>query len=320
MGVAACYHQAMAPGHEQSLTTGQPTWLARRIGRSVFGARRLSPAVAARWIAGPIARYRAARPFRVKTIDGVILDALYLPPAPRRTAHWSRRTRRARLPVIMTHGWFENKEVHLRAAGRLTRMGHPVLLYDSRAHGRSSGQRVTFGLEEQRDALAMIDYARSQGLTDGPVITAGHSMGAATLLMQAVEDRRVAGVIASSPFADLRSAIDGFRTRRLRLLPTDRWMGGLEQAAVELGLDLDALNVVDAAGRLRVPVMLMAGGRDTLLVRSEHADRVARAIRPDLLHWFCAPRARHFNITQPNWPGALGAMMRFARHVQRTLR
>jgi pimeloyl-ACP methyl ester carboxylesterase len=303
----------------QSLRAAEPTWLARRIGRAVFGPRRVSPAAAARWIGGPIARYRGARPVRVNTTDGITIDALYLPPATHR--HAGRRghcQRRGKLPIVMTHGWFETKEVHLRAAGRLARMGHPVLLYDSRGHGRSTGREVTFGLREQLDVRAMVDHAQQHGLSEGPIIAAGHSMGAATMLMYAAGDQRVAGVIASSPFADLRSAIDGFRTRRLGLLPTDRWMGGLELAAGELDLDLDALCTVEAAGRLEVPVLVMAGGRDTLLVRRDHADRVARVIRPDLLHWFCAARARHFNITQPNWPGSLPAMARFLRHVRAT--
>lgn len=275
----------------------------------MFGPCQHSPLRIARWWHRSLAERGRAEPFKVQVADTVALDGLRIP---------GERTEddRPRLPIVMTHGWMEVKEMHLPAARQLAALGHDVLLYDHRAHGRSGGRRCTFGHHEREDLTGLIDHAQKVGWVDERVVTAGHSMGAATVLLHAASDARVAGVIASSPFATLRRAIDSFRRNRLGGLPLRGAIRGVEWAGRQLGVDLDRVSVLEACANLRVPVLVLIGKRDTLLKPADHARPVAEAIPEHLRHVYEAPKARHYNVTQKVWPGLVPTLERFMKQVE----
>ena len=62
-------------------------------------------------------------------------------------------------------------------------MGHNLLLVDERAHGRSEGRTITFGIQERWDADSWVRYAVERFGADTEIILYGISMGAATVLM-----------------------------------------------------------------------------------------------------------------------------------------
>jgi len=83
------------------------------------------------------------------------------------------------------------------------KMGFNALVVDQRAHGRSGGTTITFGIKERQDCLCWIQYANTRFGTDTPIILSGLSMGAATVLM-ATElklPENVACIIADSPYS-----------------------------------------------------------------------------------------------------------------------
>ena len=77
-------------------------------------------------------------------------------------------------------------------------MGHNLLLIDERAHGRSEGRTITFGIQERWDADSWVRYAVERFGADTEIILYGVSMGAATVLMAAGLDlpENVKGIIA----------------------------------------------------------------------------------------------------------------------------
>ncbi|MGG3924305.1 alpha/beta fold hydrolase, partial [Geobacillus thermodenitrificans] len=91
----------------------------------------------------------------------------------------------------------------LLLAKRLAAEGYRVILFDFRASGESDGEMITIGVKEKEDLLGVIDYAKQHYRE--PVALYGISMGAATSILAAAEDRDVRGVIADSPFSDLES-------------------------------------------------------------------------------------------------------------------
>lgn len=62
-------------------------------------------------------------------------------------------------------------------------MHHNVLLVDQRAHGKSGGTTITFGIKERYDCLSWIQYANQRFGKDTPIFLSGVSMGASTVLM-----------------------------------------------------------------------------------------------------------------------------------------
>src|SRR5580698_7382928 len=65
---------------------------------------------------------------------------------------WFLPADRPRAVVVLMHGVRANRLQMLDRARFLHRAGYAVLLYDSRAHGESTGRAITFGYLESRDA------------------------------------------------------------------------------------------------------------------------------------------------------------------------
>lgn len=81
--------------------------------------------------------------------------------------------------------------------------GHNTLIVDHRAHGKSEGKVITFGIKESRDCVSWAEYARERFGDNVPVILAGISMGAASVLMASGHELpdNVKGIIADCPFS-----------------------------------------------------------------------------------------------------------------------
>ena len=81
-------------------------------------------------------------------------------------------------------------------------LGWNVLLIDQRAHGKSEGSTITFGVKEKYDAVDWADYARERK-KGAPVFLVGISMGGATVLMASAmaEERGIKGIAADCPYS-----------------------------------------------------------------------------------------------------------------------
>ena len=56
-------------------------------------------------------------------------------------------------------------------------LGHNILLVDQRAHGKSQGKTITYGILERKDLLRWVHYATDRFGTDIPILLYGISMG-----------------------------------------------------------------------------------------------------------------------------------------------
>ena len=65
------------------------------------------------------------------------------------------------------------------------KLGYNVIAVDQRAHGKSQGHVISFGIRERRDVLSWIEYANARFGENIPIILSGVSMGAATVVMAA---------------------------------------------------------------------------------------------------------------------------------------
>lgn len=82
-------------------------------------------------------------------------------------------------------------------------MGFDVLIVDARAHGKSEGKYVGFGVLDRFDLLEWIKYAKSRFGEDKKILLHGTSMGATTVLMASGFDEvqsKVNGIIADCAF------------------------------------------------------------------------------------------------------------------------
>lgn len=109
--------------------------------------------------------------------------------------------------LIFAHGYRQNRLngnlETLSLVQTLSKEGFTILLFDFRNAGESEGDVTSIGYYEKQDLLGAVDFA-SQQHPQHTIGIIGFSMGAATAILAAAEDARIAAVVAESPFHDLR--------------------------------------------------------------------------------------------------------------------
>jgi hypothetical protein len=191
----------------------------------------------------------------VVTRDGVHVAGWYIPAANGIGPHGP--------TIVIVPGWKSHKSEVLKYA-RPFHDAYDLLLVDLRHGGRSDRALTTWGLDEQLDVRAMIDWLER---TKGPswLGAMGNSMGAATALTEAVGDPRVRALILDSMHASLVTSItDGIEAENhLPGMPTG-WTA-VAAASLMVGADLTS---VDPAGKIGLlgdrPILLIHGMKDVL--------------------------------------------------------
>lgn len=108
--------------------------------------------------------------------------------------------------IIIAHGYGKNRMQEdvpgLNVAQGLVQAGYHVLMFDFRASGESEGNLVSVGQYEQLDLLGAVDWVKAN--QPGKIGVLGYSMGGSTALLAAAEEPSISGVIADSPFNNLK--------------------------------------------------------------------------------------------------------------------
>lgn len=191
---------------------------------------------------------------------------------------------------ICFHGYRSTWKTDFSGGSDLShQMGHNLLLIDQRAHGKSQGSTITFGLLERLDLVQWVNYITERLGADTPIFLYGISMGGATVLMAPQEQlpANVRGIISDCPYTNALEIICHVGKEK----PVPHWL--IKPFAVLGALLFGRFNltVTDARKELnkaKIPVLIIHGEADTL-VPPEMSDLVS-----------CNPRF----ITRHTFPGA----------------
>lgn len=186
--------------------------------------------------------------------------------------------------VILVHGLggCRRTPTILLAAGMLHRNSFNTLLIDLRDQGDSQIEdgRYAGGTEEYLDVLGAWDWlVNNQGIAPERIGLYGTSLGAATALIAAGEEPRVAAVWEDSSYADLHVAVQAELDRNgypTFLADSAAWIGKLIA-----GDDLGAFSPLKAVEKLNGrPLYVTHGGADARL-SVQYADALAQAASTD---------------------------------------
>ena len=185
----------------------------------------------------------------VVTTDGVPIAGWYVPAA--RPGNPSAPT------IVLIHGWGANKSEALKYAVPFHDR-FAVVAVDLRNGGRSGKDETTWGLREQLDLRAILDWLER---TKHPshIVVLGNSMGGGTAIIEAATDPRVEAVILDSTHAHVADPL----ARRL-LVEEDQPVSVPGTPAILAGAWLrTGLNFTDADPVKFVPAM---GQRPVLII------------------------------------------------------
>ncbi len=209
---------------------------------------------------------------------GLAFEDLRFPTAGGKTLHgwWIPADVPAGAPsLVLMHGWSRNVGRMLPFLARLHAMGFNLLAVDARCHGESDPDGHANMLKFSEDIRAAVDHLREGGMGDPERIgVLGLSVGGAAALHAAAHDPRIRAVITVGALAH-----PGDLTRydlRRRGVPGPLASLVLAYVQSQVGVPLDEIAPERHVGRIRVPVLLVHGGRDEV-VPPEHARRLAAA-------------------------------------------
>jgi pimeloyl-ACP methyl ester carboxylesterase len=173
--------------------------------------------------------------------------------------------------VFLLHGGGDNKSSFYDLGDRLFAEGFSVVVLDSRGHGESTGDTLTYGAFEANDLVNVRTTLFGRGSIPEHVSVLGYSYGAATALMWAARDPRVAVVVAVAPFSSLYDVAPHYAGG----MPAPIVRGAAWWAGKLGGFDPSDSPEARAA-RVNAPTLVIHGGSDANIPPDESRAIAAR--------------------------------------------
>lgn len=188
----------------------------------------------------------------IESDDGLKLHGLWVPADD------------ARGTVILAHGYRSTMLVDFGIAFAFYHSrGMNLLIPEQRAHGKSQGRFITFGVKESADMFRWIEF-HNANYGECPVVLHGLSMGASTVLFLADKDlpANVKGIIADCGFTSARDILSSVYTNvtHLPAVPSI-WVTDL-LARIFAGFSLGQCDTRKTLARSQLPVIMVHGKED----------------------------------------------------------
>jgi len=187
--------------------------------------------------------------------------------------------------IFYLHGVGDNKISGLRLAEVFHSRRFNVMMYDSRAHGKSEGRYCTYGYYEKFDVSDAIDVlAEREKFPLGNIGLFGTSMGAAVAVQAAAIEPRIRAVVAEGCFTNLRTITVDYQKRIL-------WMPWhfLRNVAMKRSEHIAHFRHRDVSpllslSSIHVPVLFIHGKKDARIKYQYSEELYANAHEPKELY------------------------------------
>ena len=176
--------------------------------------------------------------------------------------------------LLLAHGWGASYGTVLQLAEPLAELGHDVLLFDVRGHGRNRATDFVTIRDFRDDVVAVLRYA-AERFPHRKLVLVGHSLGGAAGVVAAADGAPLDGlVLIASPSSVLMVTaeylIDHGMPGNLmvRLFRPFWWR--------RIGGTFGPFTPSERIGELDLPILMIQPEHDHR-VRRDHADRLAAA-------------------------------------------
>jgi len=180
--------------------------------------------------------------------------------------------------ILLMHGFRASRLHMLERARFLSSAGYAVLLFDFQAHGESTGDTITTGYLESRDARAALEFLRANAAGEKMGIV-GVSMGGAAALLSE-PPLRAEAIVLEMVYPTIEQAI----SNRLAL-KLGGWASVLTplltaQLKLRGGISANQLHPIARAGWVTAPKLFIAGSEDRHTTLDESKELFAAAAEP----------------------------------------
>lgn len=221
-----------------------------------------------------------AEAVEIVTADGLTLHGWFVP---------SRR-QPARFTVIVFNGNGGNRSYRAPLAAALQAHDIAVLLFDYRGYGGNPGTPTEEGLAA--DARAALAYVRRRPDVDASrLVYFGESLGSAVAVTLAA-DHPPAALVLRSPFTSMADV----GQHHYPVLPVRRLLR-------------DRYASIDRIAQVRSPLLVIAGGRDSIVPLDLSRQLYEAASAPK--QWFIEPDADHNDLALLSGPRMIEAVVSF---------
>ena len=166
--------------------------------------------------------------------------------------------------AIIMHGYRSNYCRDGNGGFKILRsMGFNILMPDQRAHGKSEGRVISFGINERRDCLGWVKYLKNRFGKDISVVLVGVSMGAATVMMASdiVPKENVKAIVADCGYTSSKQIIRHV-SRKMHLPAGAGYFFAKMGARIFARLDTEEYTCPDALKNTKIPVLFIHGEAD----------------------------------------------------------
>jgi pimeloyl-ACP methyl ester carboxylesterase len=211
---------------------------------------------------------------------------------PAKTNAW---TAQPRGTVVLLHGYALAQFSMAPWALRLAQEGWRCVLVDFRGHGRSTGDKIYYGLQEPHDLSQLLDKLARDGELKEPVAAMGESYGAAMALRWHVLEPRVRCVVAITPYAGLSNTVMNLRREYAAWLPKTLIRAGLKKLPGVLDVPASELDTTTIVARTPQTALFIAATDDKISPATDVEQLYSLAARSSAL--LVVPDATHETVT-----------------------
>ena len=204
--------------------------------------------------------------------------------------------------IIMQHGYKSTRQEMLEEVQMMYKHGYGILISTVRAHDRSEGETITFGMKEVNDMDAWYQYLLTRKDVDPNRIgELGNSFGGMLVIQYAAQNKNIRAVVADSAFSSLNDTVSKSVTYFTNLPAFPFAPMIVFWAERETGFKLEDIDTKKWIAQISPrPVFLMQGGKDSIISTDSGQKLYDAAGEPKEL-WY-DPNLGHvqFDTAQPS--------------------